>query len=464
MTTPVRVSWAVMDPASVGKIQLIDARHALASAFMPSTTAVSKRGGFLPGSGVAGAVTATSPTPDNFVSVAPFQLVLPSTRAFAGAVAAPPYIATNDRNVTFNAFATPPSAVANRRDLIILQQNDVSQSDATSEANLRYIVGNAPAADPAITGSPDYVILAQVVVRQNATSVLQSDITSRVPAGYLTVASGGVLPVASQAERDAVAGLYDGLTVFRADKGWCETRYSSGWRIHGIPTVSTFAALATDITHPYTGQYAAVSGEGRFYRYTGAAWVSVGFAQVVAAFADLASIGGAVNGDLGYVTGDGMLYRRSGGVWVANTPHSGNTAATRHDVEYIQSNNQSIPNTTATKVKFDGTPSWTSNDVVASGTGTVNFAFQRLGRWRAEATSRMGGTGGAERALQGFFDGVKKVEDNRGPSIGCAWSIAWKFKVTAVGQMADVQIYQDSGGSLTTVAASTRVWFEFCGE
>lgn len=277
MTTALRVSWAVMNPTPpLGKIQLMDARHAVAAGFVPGATHISKRAGLLPGPGTPAAVTATSPTPDNMVSVAPFQCVLSSGRALAGAVAAPPYVATSDRAVAFNAFATPPSAVANRRDLIILQQNDSSHGvDVDSEANLRYVVGNAPAADPPIDGSPDYVIIAQVVVRQNAVSVLQTDITSRTPAGFSTVGLGGILPVLTVAERDAIPTPYEGFPVWRADKGWSELRFGSGWRIVGVPTVSTFAALATDITHPYTGQLASVSTEGRYYRYTGAAWVHV---------------------------------------------------------------------------------------------------------------------------------------------------------------------------------------------
>lgn len=275
MTTAIRPSWAVMNPTPpLGKIQLMDARHAVAAGLVPGATHVSKRAGLLPGPGVPGAVTATSPTPDNFVHVAPFQCVMASTRALAGAVAAPPYIMTNDRTININAFATPPSPSANRRDLIVLQQNDSSQGDLTSEANVRYIVGNAPAADPPIDGSPDVIILAQVVVRQSATSVLQSDITPRTVAGYSTVGLGGILPVPDQTVRDAIPSAYEGFPVWRVDKSWAELRVGSGWRIVGVPTVSTFAALGTDITHPYNGQLATVTADGKLYRYNGAAWVN----------------------------------------------------------------------------------------------------------------------------------------------------------------------------------------------
>jgi hypothetical protein len=275
MTALTRATWATMNPAGAGKIGLHDARAALGSGYAPGSTAVNKRAGMLPHSVTPGAVTATTPTPNNNVHVAPFQLVLPSSRATAGAVAAPPYIITSDRTLTYNAFATPPSVSADRRDLIVMQQNDLDQSDANSDPDLRYVVGNAPASDPAITGSPDYVIVAQVTVRQSATSVLQSDIVSRLPAAYTTVAVGGILPVGSAAQRDAITTPYDGFAVWRTDRGWAEVRHSGGWRISGTPIVSTVAALATDITSPAAGQIAFVTATNLLYRYTGSAWVPV---------------------------------------------------------------------------------------------------------------------------------------------------------------------------------------------
>lgn len=257
---------AALDPEEV--------RVGEGAVWTPATNAVRARTGLRPASGNPGAVTATG-TPDANVHVAPFQAVIQSTRATAAGA----YIATLDAVKDINILSTPAHASLARNDLIIGHQSDIFYGDADSQFRVRQVVGtpSGSPADPSLTGYPDALVLARVRVNAAATSITSGNITDLRTSniGY-TVAVGGTLPVANQTVRDALTGLYDGLTIYRQDRDWVETYNGSGWRVNGIPLVSSTGDLAA-VTSPYTGQLAVNSADGLTYRYTGAAWIPNGF-------------------------------------------------------------------------------------------------------------------------------------------------------------------------------------------
>jgi hypothetical protein len=238
----------------------------------PATNAVRARTGIRPASGNPGAVTATG-TPDSNVHISPFQAVVQSTRATAAGA----YIATLDAVKDINVLSTPAHASLARNDLIVAHQSDVFYGDADSLFRVRQIVGtpSGSPADPSLTGYPDAIPLARVRVNAAATSITAANITDLRPTTGWTVAVGGTLPVANQAARDALTGIYDGLTIYRQDRDWSETYNGSVWRVNGIALVSSTGDL-TAVTSPYTGQLAVNSADGLTYRYTGAAWQADG--------------------------------------------------------------------------------------------------------------------------------------------------------------------------------------------
>jgi hypothetical protein len=278
----------------------VDARTAVSSLWTPGSSAVNTRAGIRPGgSGDPGAVTAGG-TPDNAVRVAPLQAVVPSTRADGS------YIVTADASITLDILTANPADPANaRRDLVIIQQNDNTFGvDANATTLIRVVTGtpSGSPADPTVTGSPDYMVLARITVPAAATTITNAMITDLRPGKQ--VALGGLLPIASATERNAMTA-YIGQHIWRIDRSWAEVHIGAGaWRVQGIPVVATFAELATYITTPYPGQHAWVTGEQLLYRYNGSAWTAPGSfssatvatsqATAVTSYTDLTTAGPAV--------------------------------------------------------------------------------------------------------------------------------------------------------------------------
>jgi hypothetical protein len=232
----VRDSWATQAAGPAGQIDVEEARVAIAALVMPDTASTIKaKSGFRPISPTLdpGSVAATG-TPDGFVHVTRFQLVLQSGRGNASGT----YLATVDATFDVNVLGDQAADPTNPRlDLIIAQQNDTFYGDGDSAFGVRHVIGT-PAGSPAVptvTGSADYVPLAQVRVEANATTILGSKITDLRTSGHAkslvgglyTTALGGILPVASAAQRNALTGIYLGQTVYRTDLGQFEV-YSAG--------------------------------------------------------------------------------------------------------------------------------------------------------------------------------------------------------------------------------------------
>lgn len=261
-----RVSWAVSH--SPGVITTVDGRHSLGSMLTPGATAMGKRNGRLPKLGLDPFnVTATAGTPDAFVHVAPGHMWTMGTRSVA------PYIQTLDAIKDINILSTPAHASLTRWDLVIAQQNDELHSDADNTWTVKQVVGTPAAspADPTVTGSPDYVLLARVIVGPAVTTITNGNITQLLTA--FTVALGGVLPVLNQTERDAVTGVYDGAVVWRRDRDWFEVYDGAAWRIPHTAVCSNTGDRDAAITGLYNGQLAVTTDTGSLWlRYAGS-WV-----------------------------------------------------------------------------------------------------------------------------------------------------------------------------------------------
>lgn len=252
-----RTSWAVgSDTERILTVE--DARIAWAGLLTPA------RSGFQPaGNADRGRVFATSPTPNGVVHVEPFTYHLRSVRG--GGVYTIALDAVKDIDILATA---PPDSANDRHDLIVAQQSDVFFGDSDSLMRVRHVVGEASGTpqDPQVSGSPDLVRLARVVVHANATEITQDDIQGLRPVDRATVALGGVLPVPDQAARNTVTDPYEGLTVYRRERDWVEVFDGAGWRVVGVAL-----ANPSDISHPYTGQI-IVNGATP-YRYDGTTWV-----------------------------------------------------------------------------------------------------------------------------------------------------------------------------------------------
>lgn len=179
-------------------------------------------------------VTASG-TPDAFVHVAPFQLFMQNIRGSGLGT----YIAALDAIKDINVLSTAADPTNPRDDLIIAQQSDVFDGDANSDFIVKQVVGTpAPVpSDPTITGSSNHLTLARVRVNANATTITGSNITDLRTTGHAkslvgglhTVALGGLLPETSQAEQDALTGIYSGMQIWRADLGRVHIYNGTNW-------------------------------------------------------------------------------------------------------------------------------------------------------------------------------------------------------------------------------------------
>lgn len=259
-----RGSWAVQQVSGVGVQTVEDARHSMAALWTP-TGAVTSRSGLVPsGTAAPGRVLATTPTPNGFVHVQPFRYVRQSSRG--GGTYTMVLDAIKDLNILGTQAADPSNA---RIDLIIAQQSDAYFGDANSNMVVKQVVGTASGSpvDPTVTGSADYVLLARVTVPAGATTIQTANIANVALPTAVTV--GGLLPIADQTERDAIANPYDGMQVYRRDLDWVEAYDGGAWR---APMWGRTTALA-NITNPVTGQVMFLTADSFVYRWNGSVWL-----------------------------------------------------------------------------------------------------------------------------------------------------------------------------------------------
>lgn len=304
-----RPSWAVSD--TDGIITTEDGRVQVGGGvFLPDGTApASSRSGFLPGPTSPGQVTASA-TADNNVHIAAFQRVFQSTRGQG------PYIQTLDAEKTIDILTDHPADSTNdRHDLIVAQQSDAFYGDTANTFLIRHVVGTAAStpSDPTVDGSPDYYELARVRVTAGATEITDSMIDDLRPPES-TVALGGVLPVADQAERDAIPSPYEGMTVYRADTDWVETRSLNAWRTPWFVSTPDLS----NVTDPMTGTFAHDESDNTVYRWDGSAWVEhrqprpFGHAGHTTGFQDISESGNIVTLDTLYDARGGMSLSDNG--------------------------------------------------------------------------------------------------------------------------------------------------------
>lgn len=274
-----RASLFVSNPVGAdGPITAEDGRLGLAAGYVGSGL-VTARSGFRPAAAAPGLVTATSPTPNGFVHVAPFQRTHQSLR-YAGV-----YIQTLDVTKDIDVLGPNPADATNiRHDLVIIHQQDVAASEADSLMRIRYVVGTPAASpsDPSLAAYPEFRKLARVRVAAGATTITSAMIDDLRADGdniLHTVASGGILPIASTTQRSAIISPYEGMPIYRTDRDWVEIYDGGAWRAQGVAVCTSTADRDSAITSPYSGQHSQTTNSGDIlWQYDGgtSSWVQIG--------------------------------------------------------------------------------------------------------------------------------------------------------------------------------------------
>lgn len=236
-----------------------DVRHAVAGLLAPAgPTSLDVRQGILAGPGTPLRVTGNADTAPMSVSVAAGQYVA-SKAASNG-----PNLGSND--ATTKVSLSPAPAADSRYDLVWIMQRDSTalvSPDGSNGAAFGVTEGAAAASPtkPYASVPVGALVLAEVLVAAGATATNGAGVTiTNMP--KLTVARGGILPVATQAERDALTP-YEGMVIARLDTGNLERYQGGAWG------ASSDVTALTGAWQDYTPSLSGVSlGNGTlFARY-----------------------------------------------------------------------------------------------------------------------------------------------------------------------------------------------------
>jgi hypothetical protein len=188
-------------------------------------------------------------SPDMFVTVN-------AGIAFIAAASAVGGVYTCHNDAPFDVLLATAHASLPRRDLVVARVYDAYDDvGSRNEWAIECITGTPDAIPVTPTTPTGATALAQVTVPAGATSIVTANIAD---VRQYTTALGGTLPVASQAQRDAVAP-YVGMKVFRLDVGVTETYTGSSWDAGGVVS-SDFAS---------DGAY---NVDGTFTEFTNTQW------------------------------------------------------------------------------------------------------------------------------------------------------------------------------------------------
>lgn len=191
-------------------------RFGAAVTLMPgaSTQPFSARAGKRPNS--AGLAVTVGGDPEK-VTITPGAGVI-----FDGNVSATPWDFTLPSAITLDLPARPSSGNS-RRDLIVARIYDPDSGLGSVREMKIERIGGTPGSNPSAPQQPALSLrLAELLVPDSGSITVTANRAR-------TVAAGGVLPVETTTERDAVAGTYPGLVVYNAQTGQLEVRTGSAW-------------------------------------------------------------------------------------------------------------------------------------------------------------------------------------------------------------------------------------------
>lgn len=210
-------------------------RQALAALMLPGANPLRSRSGFRPGGTPVVTVTAST------WSVGPFSGVVdPGISPTQG-----PYLVASD--ATEQGDLLPADGSQPRRDILYVQVDDADE-DTSGERRARvlYLAG-APSASPVPPSVPPRSLRIGVI---DVPQVGGGSPAFTMDRRY-TTAAGGIVPVVSQGERDALAA-YEGLVVARLDLGLLELYVGSTWHrlalLSDIPSVPRIWTGRVNIT------------------------------------------------------------------------------------------------------------------------------------------------------------------------------------------------------------------------
>lgn len=217
-----------------------DHRFALAADMVPAGV-LDARSGVLPAGGAS--------TPADLQSVSALQALITPFQAFIDGTSASMqsgYRFTSDASVTLTFDAG--DGANPRIDLVVAQVRDSAYDTSGTQTGTVEIVKGTPAGTPAAPAVPASSIpLWQVLVPANASGANAINFTTaRTDRRFYTAARGGVFPVASDTERNAITSPYSGMAVWRTDSKQVQVYDGAAWQtFNPAPTGAVAPILIT---------------------------------------------------------------------------------------------------------------------------------------------------------------------------------------------------------------------------
>jgi hypothetical protein len=159
---------------------------------------------------------------------------------------------------------TPADATNPRKDIVIGRVYDNDEfASGFRKYEADYIAGTAgpSPSEPAVPTGAIRLATIDVPASGGGSPVVTTNY-------QFTAAAGGVLPVRTTAERDAIVNPHEGQMVWRLDKGWIDYRHSGAWR-----SLAQEVDTTNDVSNPLTGQTVWHRVNLAFWTYSGSAWV-----------------------------------------------------------------------------------------------------------------------------------------------------------------------------------------------
>ncbi|MEV0843602.1 hypothetical protein AB0I55_29165 [Actinocatenispora sera] len=236
------------------------------SGLVASAGPLANRGGLLPAAGAADLTTVSAMQ----CTIAPCRVWVPGrSNALQGGYL---LVADSDTTVT---VADGEASVDRTDRIAAVVHDDVYDASGQQLGEVAYLRGQ-PTGQP-VAWPDSYVPLYELTVPSGASAATGGvNFAAASDLRASTIAAGGILPVGSRTERDALAEPWPGMAIYRRDWGWVETWDGTAWRVQGTATGSSLSAVQTGITDPYQGQLAVARDVNAIYLYDGAQWALLG--------------------------------------------------------------------------------------------------------------------------------------------------------------------------------------------
>jgi hypothetical protein len=238
----------------------VDHRSLITALTQPANSLI-HRGGLFPTSSPAGLTNVSSMT----VAVGNFKGIIPNT------VGAGYYLVQNDSpiNLTFD----PGEAGVTRTDRIIVRvYNDSQDGSGLNEPKVEYLKGQSSGS---ASNMPDNsLLLWEIPVPAGASSGGGGiNFTSiAVDRRVYTTASGGIIPVSTNTELDAIANPYEGMAAYVKTNDVLYVHDGALFRPRGQISVANASGLSA-IRNPEDGTMATTRDTDTIYRYSGSQWL-----------------------------------------------------------------------------------------------------------------------------------------------------------------------------------------------